>query len=121
MDVKKTANLKKILFAMRFKLLLLGLFFMLPFVSLYFVEKLLIEKTHLFGSQMAQSYSIEQEKNFRAYTVALQFAGEELTQVITRRTTSAASTNVYDILKILQSLFKNSKFFLMRLLTAKLF
>lgn len=107
MDIKKADNIKKILFAMRYKLLLLGVFFLLSFISLFFVQGLLIEKTHLYGSQMAHSYSIEQEKNFRAYTVALQFAGEELTQIISRRNTT--NSNIYDILKNLQSLFKNSR------------
>lgn len=107
MDIKKADDIKKILFAMRYKLLVLGIFFLLSFISLFFVQSLLIEKTHLYGSQMANSYTIEQEKNYRAYTVALQFAGEELTHIISRRNT--ANTNIYDVLKTLQSLFNNSR------------
>lgn len=109
MDLRTKANLKKVLYAMRYKLFILIVFFSIAFVSLYFVHKILIEKTHLYGQAMAHSYAIEQEKNFRAYTTALQFAGEELETLIVKRNVHSVHSSVYDILSGLKKLFKNSE------------
>lgn len=94
---------------MRYKLSVLAIFFLVSFVSLYFVQKVLIEKTNLAGAEMAHSYTIEQEKNFRAYTTALQFAGDELENIIVNRDSASVNMSVYDILANLKKLFFNSE------------
>lgn len=62
MDIRTKTNLKKVLYAMRYKLFFLILFFSIAFGSLFYVHKILIEKTHLSGAAMTHSYTIEQEK-----------------------------------------------------------
>lgn len=109
MDIRTKTNLKKVLYAMRYKLFFLILFFSIAFGSLFYVHKILIEKTHLSGAAMAHSYTIEQEKNFRAYTTALQFAGEELEALITKRNINSFNMSVYDILANLKKLFSESE------------
>lgn len=94
---------------MRYKLFILFLFFSIAFASLFFVHKILIEKTHLYGAAMVHSYAIEQEKNFRAYTTALQFAGEELETLIIKRNIHSVHISVYDILANLKKLFSKSE------------
>lgn len=108
MDLTAKKNIKKILFAMRYKLTLLALFFIFSFIALAYVQTILIEKTHLLGREMARSYSIDQEKNFRAYTTALRLAGEDLERVINRRSSDVISASVYEVLQNLQKTFRLS-------------
>ena len=109
MELKKN-NLKKILYAMRYRLGMLIVFFLLSFISLIIMHNTLLEQAYITGQERARSYSIEEEKNLRAYVVALHIACQKLTNLVDKEYESPDFDNkVVEVLTLLKKTFATSK------------
>lgn len=109
MELKKN-TFKKILYAMRYRLGILITFFILSFVSLVMMHNLLLEKAHITGREMARSYTVEEEKNFRAYVIALQIASQKLDEIVDEQYYNPDfDKKVSSILHSLQHTFPSTK------------
>lgn len=109
MELRKKI-LKKILYAMRYRIGILIAFFILSFASLVIMQKILLEKAHITGQEMARSYTIEEEKNLKAYSVVLHIACQKLTDLIEKEYNEPDfEENVIEILHLIQNIFLPSK------------
>ncbi len=101
---------KKILYAMRYRIGILITFFILSFASLIIMQKILLEKAHITGQEMARSYTIEEEKNLKAYSVVLHIACQKLTDLIEKEYNEPDfEENVIEVLQLIQNIFLPSK------------